>query len=231
MKNKFQNSFFIVITFVLFLLSSIQCAKTDDVQPIENNTVDTTGNSGGIDTTGNSGGNFTYSGFILNEVLYDPPANMPGDANGDGTRDPNEDEFIEFVNDSDSAYDLSGHMIFDAANFSSGIPNHVFPNNTIVNPGQSVVVFGGGSPVGTFGGAQVFVSSNAVMNLNNSGDIMTFTDSLQNILIEFDISPYSNNPNESYTRSPEITGNFTQHDSVANGVLFSPGTKANGSPF
>ena len=69
------------------------------------------------------------------------------------------------------------------------------------------------------------------MNLNNSGDIMTFTDSLQNILIEFDINPYSNNPNESYTRSPEITGNFTQHDSVANGVLFSPGTKADGSPF
>lgn len=231
MKNNSQNSYYFILPILLFILGFTQCAKTDDVKPIDNNQVDTTGNGGGIDTSGNSGGTTTYSGFILNEVLYDPPANLPGDANGDGNRDPNEDEFLEFVNDSDSIYDLSGHMIFDATNFSSGIPNHVFPNNTIVNPGQSVVVFGGGSPVGTFGGAQVFVSSNAVINLNNSGDIMTFTDSLQNVLIEFDISPYSNNPNESYTRSPEITGNFTQHDSVSIGVLFSPGTKADGSSF
>ena len=231
MKNNSQNSYYFILPILLFILGFTQCAKTDDVKLIDNNQVDTTGNGGGIDTSGNSGGTTTYSGFVLNEVLYDPPANLPGDANGDGNRDPNEDEFLEFVNDSDSIYDLSGHMIFDATNFSSGIPNHVFPNNTIVNPGQSVVVFGGGSPVGTFGGAQVFVSSNAVINLNNSGDIMTFTDSLQNVLIEFDISPYSNNPNESYTRSPEITGNFTQHDSVAIGVLFSPGTKADGSSF
>ena len=231
MKNNSQNSYYFILPILLFILGFTQCAKTDDVKPIDNNQVDTTGNGGGIDTSGNSGITTTYSGFVLNEVLYDPPANLPGDANGDGNRDPNEDEFLEFVNDSDSIYDLSGHMIFDATNFSSGIPNHVFPNNTIVNPGQSVVVFGGGSPVGTFGGAQVFVSSNAVINLNNSGDIMTFTDSLQNVLIEFDISPYSNNPNESYTRSPEITGNFTQHDSVAIGVLFSPGTKADGSSF
>ena len=32
----------------------------------------------------------------MNEVLYDPPSGSIGDANGDGTRDPNEDEFVEW---------------------------------------------------------------------------------------------------------------------------------------
>ncbi len=39
------------------------------------------------------------AGFIINEVLYDPPAgDHAGDANGDGSREANEDEFIEFYN-------------------------------------------------------------------------------------------------------------------------------------
>ncbi len=37
-----------------------------------------------------------------------------GDANGDGTRDPNEDEFIEFYN-SGLEIDLSGYTISDAS--------------------------------------------------------------------------------------------------------------------
>ena len=36
--------------------------------------------------------------LIINEVLYDPPSGIAGDANGDGTREAQEDEFIEFVN-------------------------------------------------------------------------------------------------------------------------------------
>lgn len=232
MQKKLINSFSILIPFFLFIIGSIQCSKTEDVVPIENNPIDTTGNgTGGIDTTGNSGGTVSYTGFILNEVLYDPPSGIAGDANGDGTRDPNDDEFIEFLNDSDSTYDLSGYMIFDATNLTLGTPNHVFPLNSIVNPGQAVIVFGGGSSVGTFGGAKVFISSNDVINLNNSGDIMTLTDSLQNVIIEFDIAPFSNNPDESYSRSPEITGEFIQHSSINNVLLFSPGTKADGSSF
>ena len=74
------------------------------------------------------------------------------------------------------------------------------------------------------------------MNLNNgssnsAGDLMTFTDSLGDILIEFDIDPLSNSPDESYTRSPDITGDFVQHNSVNPGTLFSPGTKTDGRNF
>jgi hypothetical protein len=71
------------------------------------------------------------------------------------------------------------------------------------------------------------------MNLNNGGDIMTFTDNSGNILIEFDISqhpPIGNSVNQSYTRSPDLTGDFVQHGTVS-ANLFSPGTRADGTNF
>ena len=203
------------ISITPFLLFNNQCAKTKDVELIDENT----------DTTTN-----IYYGFVLNEVLYDPPSGLDGDSNNDSIRDPNDDEFVEFVNDTDSIFDISGYKIYDAERFALGTPNHVFPENTLINPGQAVVVFGGGNPSGNFGGAQVFTSSNQVLNLNNSGDFMTMTDSSGNIFIEFDVTPLSNNPNESYTRDPDLSGEFTQHNSVS-GTLFSPGTKTDGTPF
>ena len=209
-----------------FLLFNNQCAKTKDIELISNNN-DSTGNN--LDSSGNNVDTIYY-GFILNEVLYDPPTGPAGDANADGVRDANDDEFVEFVNDTDSIIDLSGYKIYDATRLAAGTPNHEFPDSTLINPGQAVVVFGGGIPTGNFGGAQVFTSSNQVLNLNNSGDLMTLTDSLGNIIIEFDVTPLSNNPNESYTRDPDLSGGFVQHNGVS-GTLFSPGTKTDGTPF
>ena len=179
-----------ILLSILFI-TLFSCAKTKDVEPIVNNVnpVDTTNND--LDTvylTEN------ISGFILNEVLYDPPSGMVGDANNDGVRDPNEDEFVEFVNISDSCINLSGCKIFDTENLNNGNANHQFPDNTFLSSGKSLIVFGGGTPNGAFGNALVFVSSNVVMNLNNSGDVMTLTDSLDNIILTFDVEPLSNNP-------------------------------------
>ena len=92
------------------------------------------------------------------------------------------------------------------------------------------MVFGGGSPVGNFGGALVFTASNQVLNLNNAGDMMTMTDSTGNMVLEFDVEPLSDNPNESYTRDPDLSGDFVQHNGVS-GTLFSPGTKTDGTSF
>ena len=64
-------------------------------------------------------------GFIINEVLYDPPSGDAGDANGDGTRDPNEDEFIEFYN-SGLEIDLSGYTISDASSTKTYFSHWVY---------------------------------------------------------------------------------------------------------
>lgn len=169
--------------------------------------------------------------IILNEICYDPSNNgLEGDTNGDGTYAQSEDEFLEFVNLSSQEVDMSGYMVFDTEALNSGEPRHTFPAGSLVPAGGAIVVFGGGSPSGSFGGAVIQTSTTGNMNLNNAGDIMTLTDPNGEAVISFDIEPLSNNPNESYTRNPDITGDFVQHGDVTD-VLFSPGTRLDGTPF
>jgi hypothetical protein len=173
-----------------------------------------------------------FLGFLINEVLYDPAADLPGDANGDGNRDPNEDEFIEFFN-SGPALDISGYKVFDAAALSSNTPRHTFPPGTIVPLNGVIVLFGGGNPTGTFGGALVQTASGGQLNISNAGDVITVQNATGNVILTLDIAPFSANPDESYTRNPDLTGDFVQHSSIpaATGALFSPGRKVNGSSF
>jgi hypothetical protein len=169
--------------------------------------------------------------LILNEVLYDPSNNLlDGDANGDGTYVHAEDEFIELINLSASPADISGYKVFDAENLALNQPNHTFPAGTIIPPGKALVLFGGGTPTGTFGNAIIQTSTSGDLNLSNAGDFITIMDAAGDTIITFDIEPLSNNPNEAYTRNPDLTGDFEQHAGV-NGLLFSPGTKTDGSPF
>lgn len=169
--------------------------------------------------------------IIINEILYDPSnSGLSGDANGDGVYSQAEDEFIEFVNLSSQAVDFSGYMIYDETGLADGVPRHTIPSGTIVPAGGALVIFGGGTPTGLFGGAIVQTSTTANMNMTNAGDIMTLTDALGVTVVSIDITPFSDNPNESYTRDPDITGIFEQHGFVQS-TLFSPGTKSDGTSF
>ena len=170
-----------------------------------------------------------YPRIIINEVLYDPPSGSAGDANGDGNRDANQDEFIEFYNLGSQTVDISGFTISDATQF-----RHVFPEGTLVQSHNVLVLFGGGNPTGDFGGATVQIASEGSnINMNNAGDFVTFADSDGNTVLTFDVEPLSNNPNESYSRNPDLTGEFEQHAGIleANGALFSPGTQVDGTSF
>lgn len=168
-----------------------------------------------------------WKGLIINEVNYDPADGTAGDANGDGVRDPNQDEFVEIYNDS-LAYDISGFTLSDASQV-----RHTFPAGTILPSRGVIVVFGGGTPTGSFGGALVQTASSGQINLNNAGDMLTLKDAQGNTIRTFDVTPLSDNPNEAYTRSPDITGDFLQHSTIpeAGGRLFSPGTRLNGTNF
>jgi len=163
--------------------------------------------------------------LIINEVLYDPPSGDAGDANGDGTRSALQDEFIEFYN-TGSALDLTGYTVSDADEV-----RHTFPSGTTLEANGVLVLFGGGTPTGTFGGALVQTASEGQLNMSNSDDLVTVADASGNTVLTFDVEALSNNPDESYTRDPDITGDFVQHAGVAAaaGALFSPGTKNDGS--
>ncbi|WP_445749097.1 lamin tail domain-containing protein [Polaribacter sp.] len=169
-----------------------------------------------------------FVGFIINEVLYDPADGIAGDANGDGTRDPNQDEFIEFFNSSATSIDLSGYSISDASQV-----RHTFPSGTIVPSKGVIVVFGGGNPTGTFGGAIVQTASTGSINMTNSGDLVTVKTNTGATILTFDINGLSGNPNEAFTRFPDIYGNFERYSNIpeANGAIHTPGTKVNGISF
>ena len=213
----------LLFSFLLTILAlQIKCAKTDDVEPVVLN--NGTSNNDTIYI------NPSITDFVLNEILYDPPSGLAGDANNDGVRHFDEDEFVEFVNGSSSCIEISGCKIFDSDGYDNNSPNHQFPPNTFISSNKAVVVFGGGIPQGIFGNSQIYVSSNTTMNLNNSTDTLRFTDSIGNLIIMFDVATSSNNPDESFTRNPDLTGPFVQHNGVS-GTLFSPGTKNDGTPF
>ncbi len=105
---------------------------------------------------------------VINELLADPPSDHSGDANGDGTRDPVEDEFIELLSRASEPVDLAGWTLSD---------NHavrfVFPAGAVLLPGRALLVFGGGDEslirdFETDTGAMAYIA--AALGLNNDGD-------------------------------------------------------------
>ena len=173
--------------------------------------------------------------LIINEVLYDPSnQGLDGDANGDGTYVHDDDEFIEFVN-LGGTLDISGYSVHDNAQ-----ERHVFPEGTVISSGGVLVLFGGGDPTGAFGNAIIQTATSGKLNMNNAGDFVTLYNTNGEVVLTFDIEPFSDNPNESYTRyldlntEPDADGNlFYQHASLteSSGTLFSPGTKIDGTNF
>ena len=171
-----------------------------------------------------------FAQLIINEVLYDPSnTSLDGDANGDGAYDQEGDAFIEFYNDGFVNLDISGYQVWDDT--ATGSIVYTFPASTIIPPKGALVLFGGGTPTGSFGGAIVLADTGSEgLSLNNSGEIIMIADASGNIVLSFDSDALSNNPNESYTRNPDITGAFEQHNDNTT-LLFSPGTKVDGSSF
>ncbi len=166
-----------------------------------------------------------HAQLVLNEFQADPASGLDGDANGDGMRDGSEDEFVELVNTSGGPLDISSWTLSDGAS-----ARHVFPAGTILPDLCSVVVFGGGSPVGLFGNSTVQVASTGLLGLNNTGDSIIVNDGLSNVI---DVA-YGNeaNNNQSLTRVPDIVGAMLVEHSTAmgsGGSLFSPGTQIDGS--
>ncbi len=171
-------------------------------------------------------GDGPFGALVINEFLSDPP-NPGGDANRDGTLDTSQDEFIELLNVSDSAFDLSDYEIHDGVGM-----RHVFPAGTLLAAGRAIVVFGGGSPVGGFGGSLVQTASSGLLGLNNSGDtILLKTPGGGSTLLEFEYD--GSVLDESMSRSPDGSGVFVAHSqaSGAGGVLYSPGVTVDGNTF
>jgi hypothetical protein len=165
---------------------------------------------------------------VINEILADPDS-LRGDANGDLYVSQSDDEFIEIVNATGTTIDLSGWRLEDRFNL-----RHIFPAETLLADGCAVVVFGGGTPIGGFGGSLVQVASTGGLYLNNDEDRVTLFDSSHNPIAAVAYG-LEGDYNQSLTRNPDITGPepLVQHATIpaANGALFSPGVRLDGVFF
>lgn len=170
--------------------------------------------------------------IVINEVYYDVAADLAGDANNDGVRGEPEDEFIEIVNTGATAVDISGFTLSDD---DGG--DFAFPSGTSLAAGQAAVLFGGGTPTGTFGGALVFTDDGSIgSGLGNSGDLIELRNASGGLVASMGYEGAGSDgsaTDESLTRDPDLTGAFTAHSgaSGAGGALFSPGTQIDGSAF
>jgi hypothetical protein len=166
--------------------------------------------------------------LVVNEILAYPPQ-LAGDANGDGEANPVEDEFIEIVNTTLGEIDLSGWQLGDAL-----LVRHIFPAGTHLSPGGAIVVFGGGNPLGDFGGSLVQVASSGQLGLDNYNDSVRLLDPVSAQVLVYSYGPEAGD-GQSVTRSPDIYGQepLIKHTTAsgAAGALFSPGCRVDGTPF
>lgn len=180
--------------------------------------------------------------IVINEFLADPPEGIAGDANHDGVRSANEDEFIELVNTTTHDIDASGYQILTRAGSSTtDAVRHTFAAGMTLYACSAIVVFGGGGLAfdpnnNAFGGAQVLkASSTGGLNLINSTGVITLRDpkaGIVNLVSYGGSTGLAANANQSLTRSPDTTGRFTLHQPASEGTRpFSPGTRVNGLPF
>jgi hypothetical protein len=183
----------------------------------------------------------------INEIFADVPADtmatseIEGDANRDGMRSADDDEFIELVNSSNEAIDLSGVLIADATS-----TRFTFPTNTIIPAGSAALIFGGGAPLadaGVFGGALVYTANS--LSLNDGGDTVSVLLPIGSADVMIGTQSYGTGESaptaprdQSLVRAPDAAststgGAFIPHTSATNaeGRAFSPGTRVDGTPF
>lgn len=163
------------------------------------------------------------AGLVINEILADGNA---GDANNDGVVNDTNDEFVEIVNNTGQDVDLEGWTLSDAS-----LIRHVFPAGTLLSPGCAVLLFGGGTPSGSFGGSLVQTSDG--LSLSNSGDTVTLANEEGDPIASYTYGSEGGD-DQSLTRDPDIFGpTLIQHSLAtgANGAIYSPGVRVDGTIF
>ncbi len=180
-----------------------------------------------------------FGDILFNEVLSDGA--VTGDPNGDGDfPDASGDEFVELVNVSSASVNLDGFTLVESDLVV--LPRHTFGASDTLAAGTSLVIFGGGTAPDDVQGAH-FVVANAAdpgislgLHLDNSGDAVRLLDGDGLLVAIFAFGPGATLEaitDQSYTRNPDLTGDFVPHTDVtsAEGPFFSPGTRADGTHF
>ena len=202
-------------------IDTVEVSETPDTA----DTADTIEVSETIDDVGPSCGPTPEIGdLVVNEVLFDPPASF--DANGDGTPETTQDEFIEIVNVTGGALSIAGVKVGDLQNPG----RYTFGAAVCVGPGEAVVVFGKGAKLFAASGVVALDEVVHSLSLNNGPpESVTLTNALGTVLWTEAFAAIP--ADQSAVRSPELTGSFVGHTTVVAGSPASPGACTNGVAY
>ncbi len=167
----------------------------------------------------------------VNEVHARPASGAYGDANGDLVRDGAQDEFVEIMNNEAATVDVSGWVLKVGATV-----RFTFAAGTTLAPSGRAVVFGGGTPAGSFGAGLVFVSSGLSLTDAPAAPLAVALASAATAGVTLDTFTYDastfgascTTSCPSQVRAPEGTGAFGSHATASGspGILWSPGVAA-----
>ncbi len=183
--------------------------------------------------------------LVINEILVDVGGH---DANCDGSSSHSQDEFVELVNISDGALDLSGVELWTGEDGDLELI-HTF-GAWCLETGRGVVLFGGGEHALCQNESSISKAQKGLSLNNDNNHLVLLKDSAGNEVNSF---TYASVPKGvSWARSPEGTGEFSLHSegstcgAIADGLYcgstaegcsgacaleFSPGACLDGSPL
>lgn len=163
--------------------------------------------------------------LALNELLANVPTGAAGDTNGDGTRDPFDDEFIELVSRAETPLDLSSLELVEGGDKVGEL------GDICLAPGGVLVVFGGisnGHRPDVPDSVQAIVSPKR-LGFTNSGSSLQL---LRSDGAEIASFQWESAPAESYVLEPQIDGDsYTVHTKLNPAKKTSPGRCPDGSPL
>jgi hypothetical protein len=168
--------------------------------------------------------------LVIDEVHARPASDLYGDANHDGVRSGTQDEFVELLNADSLPLDVAGWMLRRGTSTMTTV--YTFPTGTVLDPGQRVVIFGGGTPTLSFGGALLATASNLQLTDAPTSELAIEVVAAGSGLVldsfSYDATTFGSTCTTtcaSQTRWPSGTGPFVAHSVAAGvaGILWSPG--------
>lgn len=161
--------------------------------------------------------------LIINEILAAPNI----DVNKDSIFKSDQDEFVELVNVSGDALDISGLIISDNQKV-----RHVIVDGTVLEYLEPIVIFGGGTLNNFSQSIKTQLASTGSLGLNNNGLEKVVVSTIDGKIIDELSFDNANLQGISLNRLTELSfeSNLTQHDKLVTNK-FSPGTRIDGTLF
>ena len=143
------------------------------------------------------------------------------DPNADGEVGTDEDRFVELVGRADEAVRIGGYTLLGGDERSAWLPCGI-----VLRPGLPLVVFGGGHPDGTFGGAAA-LPIGPFGELPSSGERIRLHSPIGEIVLDEEVGE-----GEAGVSRARVDGAWVPHTEASpDGDPFSPGTRASGTTW